>query len=388
MKTIQLLCSGHPVQEPDGRLVPQAALVLSARPYGVDVREHVRVDVADRFRRIQPVIAPDGFAGHLEVDGIFVLVAGLRDGQLPDMAAHGIEHGQVCEQFHSDEVRLLGMEADGAQGVLQLSEAGLDVPAHVVQFFHAFDGELEPVQVRDQDFPLLPTGALFIDAELHDAASDRAELLEVPPVVDRVLGVVLRMGLAHGVDQVQVRVGFVVLGVEMVRRGDAELHLRVALFVRELPYFLDIARFRPDDVVGVVQAVERLEHVEAGISPVHNEDGRDGQVGPFRHVDGRVALVGVGHLLDDAVGVRPAHQVEQHVGVHHGQVPERHAGLLGFQCCFPLGLVDGELGAFHVRHAERAAVNGVDPVRQGLVHGRRSRVRGVVAPEDVLEDLG
>lgn len=253
---------------------------------------------------------PDGLAGHLEVDGVFVLVVGLGYAQERDMAAYGIEHDAVGKQLHADEVRLLGVKADSSQGVLQLTEAGLDIPAHVVQVFHAFDGELEPVQVRNQDFPLFLAGSRVIDAELYDAALDRAELLEVPTVVDRVFRVILRVGLAHGVDQVQVRVGLMYLGVKMVRCRDPELYLDVAFLAGQFLDFLDVPGFRPDDVIRVQEPIERLEHVETGIAPVHNNDERVCVVQALRHVDGSVALVGLAHSLDDTVLVRPVHQVE------------------------------------------------------------------------------
>lgn len=104
------------------------------------------------------------------------------------MAAHGIEHDEMGEQLHLNELRLLGMEVDSAQSVFELTEAGLDVPSHVVHLFHTLDGKLEPVQVRDQDFPLLLARGRVVDTELHDTNLDLAEPLEVPAAVVGVLG--------------------------------------------------------------------------------------------------------------------------------------------------------------------------------------------------------
>lgn len=148
----------------------------------------------------------DSLAGHLEINGVFVLMTGLRHAQEAYMTAHGIEHDAVGEQFHADEIRLFRMETDSSHSILQFTEAGLDVPAHVIHFFHALDRELEPVQIRDQHFPLFFAGSRVIDTEFHHPALDRAKLLEVPAMVYRILGIVLRMGLAHRVDQVQIRV--------------------------------------------------------------------------------------------------------------------------------------------------------------------------------------
>lgn len=73
--------------------------------------------------------------------------------------------------------------------LFQSPEAGLNVPTHMVQLFHAFDRELEPVQVRNQNFPLFLAGVSIIDVEFHDTACDIAELSEIPSVIYRITGI-------------------------------------------------------------------------------------------------------------------------------------------------------------------------------------------------------
>lgn len=143
--------SGYSVQEPMAGLYLMRRLSCLPGRTGLMTRACRSIC---RVGSVQPVMPPDSLARHLEVYGVLVLMVRLGHAQDSDMAAHGVEHGEVGEQLHTDEVWLLGMEADGTQGILEFPEAGLDIPAHVVKLLHAPDGELEQVQVCDQDFPL------------------------------------------------------------------------------------------------------------------------------------------------------------------------------------------------------------------------------------------
>ena len=300
--------SGYPVQEPDCRLVPHAALILPSGTYRIDVRKHIRPDIT--AIDVQPVMPSDGLACHLKVYGVLVLMPGLRNAQGHDMTAHGIEHREVSEQFHTDEVRLFGMKTDSAKGILQFPEAGLDIPAHVIQLFHTLNGKLEPVQVRDQDFPLFLAGVFIIDTKFHHTTGDIAELPEIPSMIDRILRVMFRMGFAFRIDQMQVRVCFMILGVEMVRCGDTERDFFIAFLIGKLPYLLDVSGLYTDGVITVRDAVQGLEHVEPGIAPVHDDDERGRVIQAFHHVDGSVTLIGTVHGLHDTVLIGTVHQVK------------------------------------------------------------------------------
>jgi len=94
----------------------------------------------------------------------------------PDGRLSEVEDEKAGEYFLEDEVRLLGMKMDEANGVFQAAEGGLDAPTHGVEALQGFGREALRIQVGNEELGIAVFCFNTDDSEGKDGKASTSRL--------------------------------------------------------------------------------------------------------------------------------------------------------------------------------------------------------------------
>lgn len=204
----------------------------------------------------------------------------LRNVHCADIPRYSVKHNKVGVNLHFYELVLTTMEMSHTNIVLQLAEAGLNVPAKMIQLFQVGRRELKARQVRNQNLPFFFIAVIVaihrvIDIELHGTAFDVTIVLKIPssPIsIKRYRFFILLFGLVYLMVDNSTLSAIQIFGV---RSRHMEYYITVTLLIKQGCNLLDCIlpiNTHTNDVIAVLYAVHRLYKIEALVTSIHNND--------------------------------------------------------------------------------------------------------------------
>lgn len=127
---------------------------------------------------MKPEILSYNQTRHLKIHRIRMFAVGLWNIYDRYAPRYCIEHNEMSKQLHFDEIVFFAMELDAAKSILKFPEAGFYVPTLMIHLLHTLYGELESIQICNENFPFFFAAVRVVNLKLdHTECIDKTLLL-------------------------------------------------------------------------------------------------------------------------------------------------------------------------------------------------------------------